>query len=91
VTASKVAPVSSLRQKRASRLHFANCRYEVATPGASIFWREPVAAAPRLRSAGSLRRAPLRQRCAAASTPLAFFARAGPRFAAYAPASAHMT
>ena len=35
MTASKVPCISSLRQKRASRVIFPNCRYEVATPGAS--------------------------------------------------------
>ena len=35
VTASEVVRISSLRQKRASPESFSNCRYEVATPGAS--------------------------------------------------------
>jgi hypothetical protein len=35
VTTSKVPRISSLRQKRASLEIFPNCRYEVATPGAS--------------------------------------------------------
>ncbi len=35
VTASKVARISSLRQKRASLENFPNCRDEAATPGAS--------------------------------------------------------
>ena len=38
VTASKVVRISSLRQKRASRESFSNCRYEVATPGASTIF-----------------------------------------------------
>ena len=38
VTASKVLRSSSLRQKRASLESFSNCRYEVATPGASTIF-----------------------------------------------------
>ena len=39
VTTPKVARISRLRQKRASRESFSNCRYEVATPGASTIFR----------------------------------------------------
>ena len=35
MTTPKVARISRLRQKRASRESFSNCRYEVATRGAS--------------------------------------------------------
>ena len=38
VTTPKVARISRLRQKRASRESFSNCRYEVATPGASTIY-----------------------------------------------------
>src|SRR5829696_4930584 len=64
-------------QKSARSRQFGNCYRLGATPGAStiLVWREPVAAAPRLRSAGSLRLAPLAPASPGRSVSLASLAR----------------